>query len=196
LSAGAVLAVLALPKLLDFARANNKLTIGDASALARLTSWFRGWQVFSDHPIIGIGINTWGFVQERYGWPRGTVSSYAIEGGLLFVAAMTGIVGLAFYVGMLWTIFARARRVWRDRAASSSHRGIAIGAAATIPAILVHSLFSNSLFLPYLMEPLWVLWGLAVVLGDASLRAATRAPATAEPARPRAPRLITLAPAR
>src|SRR5207247_1923838 len=118
-------------------------------------------------PVIGIGLNTWGFVQERYGWPRSYAATYAIEGGLLFVAVMTGIIGLVVYLWMLWGVWSRARRLGREAGsgtweaeARAGERGVAIGAAAMIPAILVHSLFSNSLFLPYLMEPLWVLWAL------------------------------------
>ena len=37
-----------------------------------------------------------------------------------------------------------------------------MGVAAITVAMLVHSLFVNSLLLPYLMEPLWLLWGGAI----------------------------------
>lgn len=162
-----VLVLLALPKLIQFAASFNKLSI-DPSAMARLTSWLHGWIVLRDHWVIGIGFNTWGYVSERYGWIRSFSATYGIDGGLLFVLVMTGVFGLALYLGMLWSVFRTARRVWRDKRMSPDARGLALGAALTIPMIVVHSLFSNSLLLPILMEPLWILWALPSVLASES----------------------------
>ncbi len=193
--AGGLLSLVAMPRVLAYARVYNKLTI-DASALARVTSWLNGLHVLSDHPVIGVGINTWGYVQERYGGLRAHTATYAIDGGLLFVAVMTGFVGLALFLAMLWTVFARARRVWRDDEESSGHRGLAIGAAATIPVIVTHSLFANSLFFPYLMEALWLAWGLVASLSH-DRAAVAGEPATANEANePTPPRLVRLAGAR
>jgi hypothetical protein len=191
---GAALSLAALPKLLAYARSFNKLSI-DESALTRVMQWVRGIQVFSDHPVIGIGINTWGYVQERYGWARNYTASYALDGGLIFVAVMTGLVGLVLYVAMLWTVFTRARRVWRDPSAPNGHRGLAIGAAAIIPVILTHSLFANSLFVPFLLEPLWILWGLVLCM-DVGEAGAERVLTLTEPTAQAPPRLVRLVPAR
>jgi O-antigen ligase len=117
-----------------------------------------------EHPVLGIGFNTWAFVQERYGWERAHAYTYAIDGGLLFITALTGVSGLALFVWMLGAVVRRARTVWRDRRRAPEHQMIAVGAAASIVAIVVHSLFSNSLLHPFLMEPLWVLWGLTCVI--------------------------------
>jgi len=161
----AVIIALLLPKLLQYAREYNKLEL-DASALSRLVMWARGLTVLSDHPILGVGMNTWGFVQERYGWPRLGAASYAIEGGLLFVAVMTGVVGLVVYSSMLGFVLAKARRFWRSASASPEHRALAVGTAAFTVALLVHSMFTNSLFLPFILEPLFVLWALTSVAAD------------------------------
>lgn len=163
LALAAVLIAAALPKILQFAASFNKLSV-DPSAMARLTSWLHGWIVLRDHWVIGIGFNTWGYVSERYGWIRSFSATYGIDGGLFFILVLTGVVGLAFYVGMLWSVFRTALRVWRDRQRPASARGLALGAAVSIPFIVVHSLFSNSLLLPFLMEPLWILWALPSVL--------------------------------
>lgn len=159
----AVLVAASLPKLVELAQRYRKLEI-DPSALSRVISWARGIEVLRDHPVIGIGFNTWGFVQERYGWERAHAYTYAIDGGLLFVAVMTGAIGLAVYVAMLLAVWLPARRVWRDRARPAEHRMLAVGAAASVVAIVVHSCFSNSIMLPFLLEPLWVLWALVAVV--------------------------------
>jgi O-Antigen ligase len=159
----ALLILAALPKLIQFATSFHKLSI-DPSAMARLTSWLHGWIVLRDHWVIGIGFNTWGYVSERYGWIRSFSATYGIDGGLFFVLVLTGIVGLGLYAGMLWSVFRTALGVWRDRERPAEARGLALGAAVSVPLIVVHSLFSNSLLLPFLMEPLWVLWALPSVL--------------------------------
>jgi O-antigen ligase len=163
------------PLLLGFARNYNKL-IFDASALGRLESWLRGVTVFADNPVLGVGFNTYGFVQRAYGWDFGGMARFGLDGGLLFIAVMTGLVGLALYLGVVGTVLARCRRIWRDRARSAEDRGLAIGVAAATVATLAHSVFVNSLLFPFIMEVLWVLWALTFVL-----RAPEREGGTAPP---------------
>jgi O-antigen ligase len=77
---------------------------------------------------------------------------------------MTGLVGLALYLAMLAIVFLRCRRIWRDRAAPSSWRALAVGIAAGTVAICVHAAFVNSLLTTFVMEMLWVMWGMAFVM--------------------------------
>jgi len=174
-SAFVVLSLPFAPLLLGFARTYNKLIL-DASALGRLESWLRGVTVFADNPVLGVGFNTYGFVQRAYGWDLGGMARFGLDGGLLFIAVMTGLVGLALYLGVVGTVLARCRRIWRDRARSADDRGLAIGVAAATAATLAHSVFVNSLLFPFIMEVLWVLWALTFVL-----RAAEREGGTAPP---------------
>jgi O-antigen ligase len=159
----ALLATPAVPRLITFAAAFNKLSV-DASALQRFIAWSRALRVFADSPIIGVGFNTYGYVGRFYGFDATGTSAFALDGGLLFIAVMTGIVGLGLYVAMLAFLMVRARRVWRDTSASAQERGVAVGVAAITVAMVVHSLFVNSLLLPFLMEPLWLLWAVPFVV--------------------------------
>lgn len=152
-----------LPRLLQFAASYGKLGI-DESALSRLISWSRAFQVIRDHPWLGVGFNTYGFVQERYGWERMAAFTYSLDGGLLFITVMTGVIGLAVYITMLVLVARRCRTVARDPGQDTFGRGLAIGVLAVTIAMPVHSLFVNSLLVPFLMEPLWALWGLVAVL--------------------------------
>jgi O-antigen ligase len=156
-------ALAALPLLLPFAADYNKLGISDASAASRLITWQRAIAAWWESPWFGIGFNTWGFVQERRGFERMGGSSYSAEGGLLFIAVMTGIVGLAVFCLMLWLVVKRCRAAWRDARATPFERSIAIGAAASTVAVCVHSVFVNSLTVPFVMQPLFLLWGLVYV---------------------------------
>lgn len=171
-----LLAAVALPKLIAFGKEYARFGISDASALARVNTWQRAIETFVENPWFGIGFNTYGFVQDHRGVERLGGASYSAEGGLLFIAVMTGIVGLVIYLGMLWFALRRFRKGWRDERASPSERGLLIGAAAATVAILVHSVFVNSLLMPFVMELLWVLWGLGFVVATTISRRALETP--------------------
>jgi hypothetical protein len=77
---------------------------------------------------------------------------------------MTGAVGLGVYALMYWTVLHRCRAVWRNVAAPSEERALCLGVGAASVAMIVHSIFLNSLLYPFLMQALWVLWGLTYVV--------------------------------
>jgi O-antigen ligase len=162
----AVLVAPVMPRLIAFATSFNKLSL-DASALARLVNWGKALRVWSDNPLMGIGFNTYGFVQRHYGWRVRGASTFGLDGGLLFVGALTGIVGIACLGYLLWRVARRGWRTFRDASLDAESRGVGIAAAASVPALLVHSLFVNSLLLPYVMLPCWLLWALPRALAVA-----------------------------
>jgi O-antigen ligase len=169
-----VLGLAALPKILSFAAAFNKLRLDDSSALGRIVNWLRGIRIWADHPIFGIGFNTYGYVSEWYGGVLRGTTTYSLDGGLLFIAVMTGVVGLALYCLMLYLVVRNCRRVWRDPNLPPSWRALATGTAAATAAICVNSLFVNSLLTTFVMELLWILWGIAFLMAGAASRAQAR----------------------
>ena len=164
----------ALPKLVAFAASYGKFSLS-GSAADRLASWAMGLAVFRDHPWIGVGFNTYGFVVERYyGVRRLGVANYSTDGGLLFAAVMTGVAGLAALLWLFWLVYRRCASIWRSPNVGAAERGIAIGTVASTLAICAHSVFVNSLFTTYVMEIMWVLVGLtsAIARGTRASRAA------------------------
>lgn len=160
-----------LPALVGFASSFRKFSI-DESALARVQSWLRAATVIGDNPVFGVGFNTYLYVQRAYGWNFADRSPAGLDGGLLFVTVLTGFVGLALYLVLLGLIVARCRRLWRDRDVPPAARAFALGTAASTVALVLHSLTVNSLLLPFLMEPLWVMAGVAYLYARARRRAA------------------------
>lgn len=158
-----LLLIPALPLLLQFAAGFNKFSF-DGSALARVVSWARAFEILKDSPILGVGFNTYGFVQESYGYEATGSGSFSLDGGLIFIVVMTGAVGLILYVSLLTVIIRRCRRVWRAVELSPEDRSFALGTAASTIALVVHSIFLNSLLLPFIMEPLWIIWGISYVI--------------------------------
>ncbi len=166
---GAVLVLPFLSLLISFAGSFNKLRY-DASAAQRLVPWLRAGRLVQEHPWFGVGFNAIRQAQESHGWRAIGGADVSFDGGLIFVAAMTGIVGLFLYLRMLLRVTRGARRVWRDGSLPSVDRAHATATVAATAAVVVHSLFVNSLLLPFVMQILWVMWGRL-----AHIRAARRA---------------------
>jgi O-antigen ligase len=113
-----------------------------SSIEARIKNWKNSFQIFRDHPVIGVGFNTYRYSQNKYGfldketWLKSHAGAGA-DSSLLFVAATTGIMGLAAY--LVWI-----KNLWKQ--AKSNHL-----AKATLVALFVHSIFLNSAFYPFIL---------------------------------------------
>jgi len=165
---GALLAtaacLLAAPWVWRAADSFNKLSLDDPSLLARFVAWSRALTVLVDHPIVGVGFNTYGFVQLRYGFADLSQSAFGLDGGLLFIAVMTGFVGVTLYGILLLSVLRACGRLWSSERSSVVDGAIGLGVAAATVALLVHSLFVNSILYPPILHSTWILWGIVFVL--------------------------------
>jgi O-antigen ligase len=163
------LSIALIPRLLAFAQMYSKFDVGEGtSAGTRVLAWLLALETIGEHPIIGVGFNTYGYYKASKGMVLRGAATYGSDGGLLFAMVMTGAVGLILYLAMLWFVMRRSRRIWRDESISAEHRGLAIGVAAGVVAVVVHSLFVNSMFTTFVMEMIWVTWGLTFVIARES----------------------------
>ena len=148
----------------------NKLRV-DTSALERFIPWLRALRLIIDHPVLGVGFNAMKPAEMAHGWVLLGSAGVSLDGGLLFVAAMTGLLGLACYVWMLWRVVRLARRVYNDPDLEPADRAHGVATAASTLAVVVHSFFVNSLLLPFVMQILWIMWGtLMRIAGNRRLR--------------------------
>lgn len=115
------------------------------SAQFRLSTWQQGALLFQQHPILGVGFNAYRYALKEYKLgdeeflnSHGASSN---DSSLLFVASTTGILGLLCYVVFLGLLF---KRGIKDN----------FLLATSILGLLVHSIFSNSLFFPPIL--LWL----------------------------------------
>jgi O-antigen ligase len=159
LAAFAVMATLLADRLLQFAAAYNKLTLLDASALARLGDWLLAWRVFADNPVIGVGYNTFGIVRAAYGSAASGNMAFGSDGGILYMAAVSGIVGVALLGAVLWRLTTLGWRTYRTRTLPQPVRVLGLTLHAWIPSLVVHSAASNSIFYPFIIGLLFLLGG-------------------------------------
>ena len=135
-----------------------------ASAEARLDSAKIAIQIIRENPVFGVGFNTYRYVQVKYGFrnPINSSISHADAGtdnSFLFVLATMGIVGVIFYLNLLWNIVKKAYMGYKiNRNGIQKHISIAV--IASIGGLIINSLFINSLFYSFIMIWIWVLLGL------------------------------------
>jgi O-Antigen ligase len=155
-----IVGVLASGRLLEFAARYNKLTLVDASALSRLANWLLAWRIFADNPLIGVGFNTFGFVRASYGSMIAGNAAFGSDGGLLYMAAVGGVVGLGLLGAVLWRLTVTGARTYRTQTLPPDVRVLGLTLHAWIPSLVLHSAASNSIFYPFVIGPLFLLGGL------------------------------------
>jgi O-antigen ligase len=156
----ALVATLAADRLIQFAASYNKLTLFDASALARLGDWVLAWRIFIDNPLIGVGYNTFGVIRTAYGSPASGSMAFGSDGGILYMAAVSGIVGVALLGAVLWRITMIGWRTYQIRTLPQPVRVLGLALYVWIPSLMIQSAASNSIFYPFIIGFLFLLGGL------------------------------------
>ena len=114
----------------------------------RLSNWQTAVTIVKNKPFLGVGFNTlrFNFRNSQYlreDWLT-SHSAAGIDNSFLFVAASSGLLGLAVYLVFLTALFLRL---------DATGKSLMIAAA-------VHSLFLNSLFFTYFLVWFYLLSGL------------------------------------
>jgi O-antigen ligase len=127
----------------------------------RYPIWKATVKMIRDHPIFGTGPGTWSWFHLKYREPRLQIRPHYTHQDLLQLASDYGLVGTGLVV---WALICFYHQAWRlaRHADSSEQRSFALGAAAAVTAILVHSLGDFNLHIP--SNALWMvtLMGLTV----------------------------------
>lgn len=163
-----LLPVVVLVTLIALPRTFDRLTEGidpGTSGYLRVVAWQHSLIIAQDNLVYGVGYNAYRYAQENYQFIGDTQaiggnSGAGTDSSLLLLLATTGIPGLILWIALAtqaWRIGWRAYRrnsVW----------GLPV--VVGIPALLVHSVFLNSLFYPWIMLYLWVMIGGADAAAD------------------------------
>lgn len=143
-----ILGFITLLFLLPTSRNHSIELLRSFSAIARVDNYQTTLKLFSKSPIFGVGYDNMCLAYQKYIGPQ-SFSSHACSGSdssVLFVLATTGIAGLIVFVYNLGLI---ANSIKKD----SNHLIL----SASFVAVLTHSIFSNSLFYPWILGWLIIL---------------------------------------
>lgn len=148
-------------------RISQSLSSTEGYDSERLWIWKANWQIFKDHPFLGVGYGENRALMPEYfkriGAPDGTLVSHAHNQYLHFLSG-TGIIGLIFYLLVLGMFFRLSCKTWNrisDR--YPFHRGLCLGLIGAQIAFVVGGLTEanfESSKVKYVMVLTWalVLW--------------------------------------
>ncbi|HZE20025.1 MAG TPA: O-antigen ligase family protein [Candidatus Angelobacter sp.] len=153
------------------ARALSSFDASSPWNVERVRMWEAGLRMFSDHPIVGVGLRDFGAVYDRYRSPDSIERAGHLHSVWIHVAATMGLVGLGalgWLVTGLFRAAGRGLRVKRGNEALSEDGGrgwfpatLQIGILAGLVGFLVAGFFEWNFGDEELLDLLYTLVGLA-----------------------------------
>ncbi len=138
-----LLGLLILVFLLPTSRNHSIELFRSFSVLSRIENYGQTIEIFKTSPIFGVGFNNICLARNKFiGYE--SFSSHACSGSdssLLLVLATTGLAGLFVFCHLIYNLWIRSTPILKS----------------TLIALFVHSLFSNSIFYPWIMGYLIIL---------------------------------------
>jgi hypothetical protein len=134
--------------------------------LERVIYWLSGWHIFSDYPILGVGLGNAGFFVTSHVPPSGWMTTelrdlfYRLEYMVntksywFRILAETGLVGFSFFLTWLTGLWRSARFLWNR--SEKMHLVVGLAGQLALIAFIFEGFSLDSFALPYL----WVTAGL------------------------------------
>jgi len=120
----------------------------DTSTSARFGSWIGALTTdFIKRPLLGWGVTGKGFMDAQI--PR--------------VLVETGLIGLAAFLYLLYSIFKAAYQRLKESVDSHS-KGLIAGYLSGFIALIFHCIGANTFIIVRIMEPFWLFTGIMIVL--------------------------------
>ncbi|MFB0534416.1 MAG: O-antigen ligase family protein [Anaerolineae bacterium] len=142
-----------------------EVTPANFAVIERLAHWQAGWDMFSEHPWLGVGIGNYEPVYPAYALPRWDEPLGHAHNYYFNIAAETGLVGLSAYLSLWAAVFWQA---WRAvRRTSGYWQGVAVGILGILTHLAVHNFFDN-LYVHGMYVHMAILLGLIFVASSKS----------------------------
>ncbi len=148
--------------LMSSPRAVKRITDGlsvDATGLKRVESWNKGMRILANYPLLGVGYNNLPQIQDFYSLvDQFDVNNRSgLENTLLSILVTTGITGALAYIWLWYLIISDNFKIWLNKKLYTSDRNLALGIATGLIALVMSSIFMNSLLYPFLLVHIWIL---------------------------------------
>lgn len=123
------------------------------SALARIDNYSQTLKIFNTSPLLGVGYNNMCAARNKYIGPE-SFSSHACSGSdssLLLILTTTGVIGFISFIYLIY-------QIWKETRESSYFLIL----DSLFLSLLVHSLFSNSIFYSWIMGYMIIILALSL----------------------------------
>ncbi|MCA9374270.1 O-antigen ligase family protein [Candidatus Peregrinibacteria bacterium] len=140
------------------ALAGDSVDTPDPTAALRLESWRQTWSLIEKRPILGSGYNNLRTVNHQEGFTKeeSTHSGSGSDSSLLTIGATTGILGFIPFILIYIFALTSSFQIWRNNKNTPLNRGYALGILGGMFALLVHSIFVNSLLFAPILLFFWI----------------------------------------
>ena len=141
------------------------VTTENFAVVERMAHWQAGWEMFLDHPWLGVGAGNYPARYDDYslpGWrePLGHAHNYYLN-----MAAEAGLPGFVALVAALVVLFRTVVRGLIAAAPGSESRVLLVGLLGSFVVFVVHNLFDN-LLVHGMAVQIGALAGLAAAISD------------------------------
>ena len=144
------------------------LTAENYPLVERMATWQAAWEMFLDHPLVGVGIGNFNEMYQSYalpGWEYDPGHAHNIVLNTLAEMGVAGLAALTVFLGAQLLLIVRALRVARERFDQDGlGYGIVLGVLGLWTAVAVHNLFDN-LYVSHIYLQMAILLGLAAAIG-------------------------------
>jgi O-antigen ligase len=134
-------------------------TFIDKNTEARLEEYRVAFRIVQERPLLGVGSGQQLAYYQRYINPdyRKLINNYVTQAAVDY-----GLVGLAIFAVLLWSIFGQSRHLTKRLSGDSKVIGRALNASLIVAAI--NGLFEVTVFTLFYAIFLWLLIGLASII--------------------------------
>ena len=123
----------------------------DDSAETRITLWQDAMEVFRSSPLLGTGFNTYAYMHR--------IRTYQdTHNYFLKVLVETGLVGLALFLWLLWTMFREGFGLFRS-ADDPFFQALGLGLAGWMVAAFIANCFGDRWNYPQISAYVWIIGG-------------------------------------
>jgi putative inorganic carbon (hco3(-)) transporter len=152
----------------DWAKTRNNNPLLVIIDPARMSIYENSINMISDHPLIGVGINTFSKNYGKYRTPNAearfkTPATIYAHNNFLQMAGETGLLGLGVFLVFLFSVFKAVCQAFRKNT-DTFLKAFSVSVLAAIFAFLINGLTETSLYHSRLVMIFWFLIGLGLAL--------------------------------
>ena len=125
------------------------------SSFQRISDLKKGLTIFKDHPIIGVGFDSYRYAQYRYHYeypntPNPVHDASGTDSSFIFILATTGVIGFIAYLNLWYQL---AKKAWKVK------NRFSLIFITSVIGLFINSFFNNSLFYTEIMVWMWIITG-------------------------------------